>query len=478
MAEMDKETKRRSSRPSAKSVTRESAGLAVARKAKVVLRTARPARKSKRVAVRALRRYADKARRCQNVMTLRRCSFAKVAALDKGDGEGIKYFVTPGALVRSVSEVDEELVDPEAEVDDDREAEQFSAGVQDESDADWSGCDEGDDEYSPSSPRAHQGRDRRREGCGEDSSDPVVLGREYEVDEDGLVYLVGEAMVEWLRRDIEWAGSERFEDDVDMMVPADRLLFYDGKSKEGELPTGLSSANLKPNCFYASTLDDLREGRTPEWHSILLYTLEFVRADGSSEMVAHATEVEDEGGTHLVLRSTKMCLALDKVFASCKGRPNRPERTDVLRSRPSSRSIRRHFDKSVVTFAQSRERECAKCAIMNAGKALCPTQGTFFMDTAKRTLPFRVRCLADLAKWTECHIGVLGVRYCTPKKPKDREEVTARWVVRNTSDVLLVNLIGSVGVNHVVCVDARSGGVPPPVPVKNGRKRRRKAKNQ
>jgi len=371
--------------------------------------------------------------------------------------------------------------------------------------------------------------------------------------EDGLVYLVGEAMVEWLRirvpdsrnnlvelsgeeaaewglteaRDIEWAGSERFEDDVDMMVPADRLLFYDGKSKEGELPTGLSSANLKPNCFYASTLDDLREGRTPEWHSILLYTLEFVRADGSSEMVAHATEVEDEGGTHLVLRSTKMCLALDKVFASCKGRPNRPERTDVLRSRPSSRSIRRHFDKSVVTFAQSRERECAKCAIMNAGKALCPTQGTFFMDTAKRTLPFRVRCLADLAKWTECHIGVLGVRYCTPKKPKDREEVTARWVVRNTSDVLLVNLIGSVGVNHVVCVDARpdqrliydsmephpialseeslrccigdgrtlqhvyvrsvvvmpgswmaSGGVPPPVPVKNGRKRRRKAKNQ
>lgn len=45
--------------------------------------------------------------------------------------------------------------------------------------------------------------------------------------------------------------------------------------------------------------------------------------------------------------------------------------------------------------------------------------------------------------------------FCTLYKPKDREKVTAKWVVENTTDVMLVNLIGSGGINHVVFVDAR-----------------------
>lgn len=477
-------SKRRSSRPGGVTAR---GSLATARRVSPNELVEMHPRRAKVTAQKELIRYAAETRRCNNVLELRRCSFQRVraarieGAVSTANGSATKWYCTPEAVVRSTQDVDGELAEDEAReeaaalLDDEREAAVFVGDNDDDGDETWR-C-EGD-----------LGGDFIQQELGNTS---LVMGREYEVDEEGFVYLLGTAVADWLRiripdaednsvilssdeagcwglteaRDIEWAAIERFEEDVDMMVPADRLLFYDGNPEGRDLPTGLLAADLHPNCFYASSLEELREGFVPRWYPILLYTLQFFGSEGSESSGPHVTVVGSQGGdspanglatNHLVLRSTKMCLALDKVFASCRENPNRPERTDVLRSRPVSLAIQKHFCTSLTTFAQSRERECAKCAVLNALKALRPSKEEFLLEMAMETLPFRARCLSDVSKWAENSIRVLSVRYCTPKRPRDRESVSVKWILENTVDVLLVNLIGSGGVNHVVCVDSRA----------------------
>jgi len=232
----------------------------------------RPVRKAGKAANGKVRVYAAAAMRETNVLAMMKSSMSVVrAAKGKNDGE-YKWYCTPEAVVRTDAEVDVELTDDEIEVswtaagDDDREAALF---------ADYT--DDGDDDYaSPASeavPIAPEG---------------VQIGVEHEVDRDGFVYLCGEATAVWLEvrvldaddgtvylksddarrwglteaRDIEWHGEERAETQngkvVDMMAPADRVLFWDGEDGDVEFPRGLDRDSLITNCFYASTFDDLR----------------------------------------------------------------------------------------------------------------------------------------------------------------------------------------------------------------------------
>jgi len=443
----------------------------------------RPVREAKTAALEKVRAYAAAAVRENNIMALRKCSLNSVRATRGGEEGELRWYCTPHEAVRNEHDLDEELLDEEAEEeeaaqrDDQREAEQF---------ADYD--DDGDSDYESS-----------RSGAALKSMEDLTMGEEYEVNREGFVYLCGTAMTKWLEsrvhdaeggsvslstedasqwglteaRDIEWEGTERTEilngKEVDMMIPADRILFWDGKNPDVPLPDGMNREQLEPNCFYASSFDDLRKGRTPEWWQVLLYTLEREETSQSSlrhsspnhspngKPGPHARLIEDPKGTHVVLTSNKMHVVLDRIFARCKGHPNRVERTDGAWSRPDSIIIQSHFDTAQITFAQSKERECAKSSVLNAARALCPDAEKFLRKISLETRPAYARCLKDLGKWTQEEVRVLSVQHATPKKGKNSEEVDAAWVLENTSDVLLVNLIGEGSVNHIVCVDAREG---------------------
>jgi len=409
-----------------------------------------------------LAEYVASAKRAKNVLELRLCSVQQVRVA-RGNAVGkYRWFCTPDKQVRGLEDADQELLDTEAEVHDNVEAAQFDTEV------------EVDDE-------TFAGECLGDEWSGESGVFTFEFGEEQEVDEDGFVYLFGEALAEWLRirversedgskvlsneeacgwglteaRDIEWAGTWKEEDDTDMIVPADRILFWDGSKDASEFPGTFSVKNLETNCFYGSTSEEVREGARAKWHPILFYTLERIGLEGSREGDEHVTLVPGPDGDNVVLNSLKLHLALDHMYDECKKRPNCPFRTDAQWSRPASIRIQGHLDTSAETFAQSKERECAKCAVLNAAIALRPNARQFILQKAKETPPARARFLKDLAKWTEKEMRVFSLRYAFPKKGKDREEVSLDWVLENTADVLLVNLIGSGGVNHVVCVDAR-----------------------
>jgi len=497
MSERGAEESRRENRrgTAAKSLTRERACLAVARKAGRRDREERSPRRAKVKAMENLRRYAKDAKRTNIIMALRRCVWESVRAARGENADELLWFVTPRAVVHSQQDVDEELLDDEAELDDNCEAQCFADECDDREDEDYICSDEefvvvssvGDPKRTePGIANGLATNGEVPEGTGSLAGSSVVLGKEYEVNEDGFVYLLGTAVAEWLRsrvidssegekslndqeaslwglteaRDIEWAGTDRAEfhenREVDMFVEADRILYWDGEQVGGNIPAGLENTSLVPGCFYGANLER-RDGKVPVWHPILLYTLERVYREGTEGTQAHAQAVTDEAGVHVQLKSAALHIVLDQIFARCMARPNRPDRADNLMSRPPSTRIKRYFDKSCITFAQSSERECAKSSVLNALKALFPDADDFVMNIALKTRPSQARFLLDLAKWTEDCVRVLNVGFATPYKPRDREKVTARWVAQDAQDVLLVNLIGSGGVNHVVCVDAREG---------------------
>lgn len=279
-ARNDNKNKKRSARTRCGNGERNKADLAMARRVLLEGRTGLPVRKAKARADSKLREYTEKAGRCKNVLSLRRCSFGRVRAALSKEARDIKRHVTPSAVVRTEDGLDSELSGKEAEAEDSAEADDGKEAEQ------FGGFDDDD--------RSDDGDER------EDSAvAAATVGRKYEVDEDGCVYLLGESMAQWLRvgvpdsdvnsvsltseqaaqwglteaRDIEWAAVQRFEGEVDMMVPADRLLFYVGEADDADLPPELSGKNLNQHCFYASSLERVREGGTAEWHPILLYTL-------------------------------------------------------------------------------------------------------------------------------------------------------------------------------------------------------------
>jgi len=400
-------------------------------------------RPAKKAALDRLSKFAAASRLASSVLALRKYELESVRAARRSATSGIKWFCTPSRLACTDDDVDAELGSGEAECaeeDDEREAAQFESEE-----------DDGDDyNYGGSAVRASSGIDE------------LPLGEEVEVARDGFEYLCSESLASWLEARVGNDSAEIVgERLVNMFVPADRVLYWDGEDDGSELPAGLRKQEMTEGCFYASNLEENREGRPPVWWPILLYTLERegpnTTSPGHSQQESNVAMVEDPAGTHVMLYSEKMHVVLDFIYEQCMQRPNRPYRTDGAWSRPASLRIKEHFDKRSLTFAQSKERECAKCSVVNAARVLCPESDDFVMKIALETPAAAVRCLRDLGKWVSAEIGVLEVQRATSKKGKYSEDVSVDWVLKNTSDVLLVNVIGSGSVNHIICVDARQG---------------------
>lgn len=68
-------------------------------------------------------------------------------------------------------------------------------------------------------------------------------------------------------REIEWSGEERVDIQgsklVDMMVPADRVLFWDSQDDAVKLPAGLFKELSVPGSFYTTTFNYLGKGQDP-----------------------------------------------------------------------------------------------------------------------------------------------------------------------------------------------------------------------
>jgi len=166
-------------RITARCSARDKACLAVARRAGNRDSQGRAVRGAKLAAIANLREYAEQARKANIIMALRRCSWESVRAARGANLDELLWFVTPRAVVNSVGDIDEELVDEEAEADDDCEAERFAGECDDEGDDDYV--------YSEDESVRERGEFTERSGLANGSAtNGVVLGKEYEVDEDGF----------------------------------------------------------------------------------------------------------------------------------------------------------------------------------------------------------------------------------------------------------------------------------------------------
>jgi len=218
-----------------------------------------------------------------------------------------------------------------------------------------------------------------------DESTPVRLGEEVMICSEAFEELFGEDIFEWVTaralsygssvltkekaqlvglteaKRIEYSGTRRFvtEDatgfganfrDIPMVISADRIFYFNGDdSIEKALPKGAEHSNLQPNCFYGSTMEEVRNPShsvAPKWHMLLMYTLKRhtcnMAQNGTTE---EETVLQDVGGQlELTLSSEKDHEYLDKVIRKCMEKPHHVWRSDNPWSRPPSPSICQYFD--------------------------------------------------------------------------------------------------------------------------------------
>jgi len=279
-----------------------------------------------------------------------------------------------------------------------------------------------------------------------DEATPIELGKEVAVDQEAFEELFGDDIVYWISvraesygayeltreraqllglteaKRIEYAGTSEIIEhqegcgfgsdiqEVSMIVPADRIFYFSGEaSVKRSLPKGAESIELQPGCFYGSTMEERRIGSTnadPKWHALLMYTLKRrsrrEEVTGSSEVL---TVLEDVGG------------ALECTL-SCTEKPNHVWRSDAPWNRPPSEKISSYFDKSERIFCRSSSFECAKSAVLNG-------------------------------------IALLAGRDYASEDWEKSKSYTVGWLCTEAVGVLILNLIGTGGFNHMVCVDLR-----------------------
>jgi len=316
--------------------------------------------------------------------------------------------------------------------------------------------------------------------AGADDGEKAALGEEVELNLDQFEVLFGADVVQWLKvrvkegsslelseeaaylwgltdaKRIEWAGVREYEEEderqVKMVVPADRIFFYGGVDARVPLPNGAVESELEVGCFYGCNADG-----PVSWNSVLMYTLEREKTIASDEAAVHATVQEGANGTQVSLASLSAHEHADELFLSCISVPNRVWRCDLTKSRPPSSRISEHLIRSELTLAVSSQIECAKAAVVNAISTLGASVEKFAIDVAVNRPRLRARSMKDVAKWVEEEVKYAHFEYPHPPNRRYREVVSVEWIVENTNDILLVNLIGTGRVRHMVCVDCREG---------------------
>jgi len=313
-----------------------------------------------------------------------------------------------------------------------------------------------------------------------DDGEKAALGEEVELNLDQFEVLFGADVVQWLKsrvkegsslelseeaaylwgltdaKRIEWAGVREYEQEgerrVKMVVPADRIFFYGGAGARVPLPNGVVESELEAGCFYGCNADG-----PASWYSVLMYTLEREKTIASDEAAVHATVLEGSNGIQVSLASLSAHEHADELFLSCISVPNRVWRSDLTKSRPSSSLISDHLIRSELTLAVSSQVECAKAAVVNAIRSLGASVEKFAIDVAVNKPRLRARNMKGVTKWVEKEVRYAYLEYPLPPNRRYREVVSVEWIVENTNDILLVNLIGTGSVRHMVCVDCREG---------------------
>jgi len=323
----------------------------------------------------------------------------------------------------------------------------------------------------------------------------VQLGVEVELDQESLEELFGEDILEWVTirakaygicnltkakaqlvglteaKRIQYNGTREFvtEDatgyganiqEIQMTVMVDRVFYYSGEGTvTKKTPKGAEQIELHPGCFYGSTMN---EGRTssrdalPCWHPLLMYTLKrsVSRSDVSSSAEELAILQEFDGEIECTLSSEEDHVYLDTMVRKCTERPNHVWRSDKPWSRPPSSEITNFLDKSERIFCRSGTFECAKSAVLNGVALIAGRQ--YASNLAIETARVEVRHLMDLSKWIRNELRIFTLSWRMESNDWDKNKMyTAKWLCTEATGILIVNLIGSGGFNHMICVDLR-----------------------
>lgn len=241
---------------------------------------------------------------------------------------------------------------------------------------------------------------------------------------------------------------------IDMMVRADRVFFY---SSDGPRPPhGTNPSNLQNGSFYGSSLFVQRSAgpnAQAEWHPIYLYTLRrhFLSPDGHVEL-PHVARTDAD--TVITLSSELEHAFLDELFSFCIRNPNKVYRSDNICARPTSSRIEKYLNFSILVPCVNTGYECAKAAVVNA-ISLVDSKDVAF-KFADETPPLRARFLKDVQKYVEFHGRRYALQWLRDGDGQKYELAEIDWLVHEARGVFFVNLIGSEGLSHMVCVDARS----------------------
>jgi len=257
--------------------------------------------------------------------------------------------------------------------------------------------------------------------------------------------------------------------DVPMLISADRIFYFSGdESIKKALPNGANISELQPGCFYGSTMDERRNSSpntVPKWHMLLMYTL---KRHSNGDKDNSGTQVDSgdveadcvvrgsaDGQTECILSSEYDHVYLDRIIKNCMEKPNHVRRSDNPWCRPPSTVIKGHLDVSERIFCRSGTFECAKCAILNGIAMISGRE--YASDIALQTGRMEVRHLSDLSQEVRSKIGVFSLDWKINPEDWDKTRMyDANWLCTEATGVLIVNLIGCGGFNHMVCVDLRN----------------------
>ncbi len=235
---------------------------------------------------------------------------------------------------------------------------------------------------------------------------------------------------------LEERGTLESENGVDVTCEVDKI-FYCPLHNSGNLEflNGFRYSNLESGCYYGVNRELSR------WYLILFFTTKIRVVPTTS---GSSSEDNDALGLISDMPRNKKLEKLDKY---CVQNPGKPYVIDGPGRRPVSTSAHRHYDLNRWILAVNNGFECPISTIVNAifaygDEALARTVS----QIERRPV---VRTLKDLAKWVESEVQTFHiVRYGAVESAYD-----VNWVVNNCRGVVLVYVIGTGGVNDLVCVD-------------------------
>ncbi len=206
-------------------------------------------------------------------------------------------------------------------------------------------------------------------------------------------------------------------------------------SENLEFPNGLRYSNLEPGCYCGPSRESSR------WYLILFFTTKIRVVPTASDS---SSEDNDALGLVSDMPHNK---ELDKLDNYCVRDPGKPYVIDGPWWGPASTSAHRHYASNRSILAVNNGFECPISAVVNAIFA-CGDEAlaTRFAQIERRPV---VRTLKDLAKCVESEEQMFHlVRYGAVESGND-----VNWLVNNFRVVVLVHIIGTGGVNPLVCVD-------------------------